>query len=442
MEGRRSIESTIRAAIREGRLAPGATVPSTRTLASQLGVARGTVVEAYAQLAAEGWLRTRQGAPTTVAPSVWLPAPLRPPVPRQARTYKYDLFPGEPDVSIFPMSRWLGALRKVAARGLVQALSYDADEGSVELRRALARYLERARGVAAGLEQIFICSGSADALATIAKVIAPGSMAIEDPGLSYHWELVTSAGASIVPLPVDAEGASAEPGDVAAALLTPAHQFPLGMSCSAERRDALIAWARKSGGLIIEDDYDGEFRFDREPIGAMQGRAPDDVLYIGTASKSLAPGLRIAWAVVPPRFVDAFATARRWRRTVASFDQRALAELIDDGSFERHLRRCRALYRHRRDDLLAAIADLDLGLDVLGVAAGLHAVVGLPPEGPDETSVRNEAVRLSLRIARLGPSWQTPPKLKGVIVGYSKPPAHAWRGALEALCQTLRCAFA
>ena len=149
MEGRRSIESTIRAAIREGRLAPGATVPSTRTLASQLGVARGTVVEAYAQLAAEGWLRTRQGAPTTVAPSVWLPAPLRPPVPRQARTYKYDLFPGEPDVSIFPMSRWLGALRKVAARGLVQALSYDADEGSIDLRRALARYLERARGVAA-----------------------------------------------------------------------------------------------------------------------------------------------------------------------------------------------------------------------------------------------------------------------------------------------------
>ncbi len=274
MEGRRSIESTIRAAIREGRLAPGATVPSTRTLASQLGVARGTVVEAYAQLAAEGWLRTRQGAPTTVAPSVWLPAPLRPPVPRQARTYKYDLFPGEPDVSIFPMSRWLGALRKVAARGLVQALSYDADEGSIDLRRALARYLERARGVAAGPEQIFICSGSADALATIAKVIAPGRMAIEDPGLSYHCELVTSAGASIVPLPVDAEGASAEPGDVAAALLTPAHQFPLGMSCSAERRDALIVWARKSGGLIIEDDYDGEFRFDREPIGAMQGRAP------------------------------------------------------------------------------------------------------------------------------------------------------------------------
>ena len=146
--------------------------------------------------------------------------------------------------------------------------------------------------------------------------------------------------------------------------------------------------------------------------------------------------------MVPPRFVDAFATARRWRRTVASFDQRALAELIDDGSFERHLRRCRTLYRHRRDDLLAAIADLDLGLDVLGVAAGLHAVVALPPEGPDETSVREEAVRLSLRIARLGPSWQTPPKLKGVIVGYSKPPAHAWRGALEALCQTLRRAFA
>ena len=432
----------MRAAIREGRLTPGATVPSTRTLASQLGVARGTVVEAYAQLAAEGWLRTSQGAPTKVAPSVWLPHPLLTPARKQARPFKHDLFPGEPDLSVFPMSRWMAAMRKVAGRGLGAALTYDPDEGSIELRYALARYLERARGVMAHPEQIVICSGSADALATIARALAPGTIAMEDPGLPYHSEVVTSSGASVVPLPLDAEGASAEPGDVAAALLTPAHQFPLGMSCSAQRRDALVAWARESGGLIIEDDYDGEFRFDREPIGAMQGRAPDDVVYVGTASKSLAPGLRLAWAVVPPRFLEAFLGARRWHRTVSSLDQRVLAELLDDASFDRHLRRCRTLYRHRRDDLVAAITDLDLGLDVLGVAAGLHAVIALPAEGPDETSVRAEARRLSLRIAVLGPSWQTPPKVKGVIVGYSKPPAHAWRGALEALCETLRRSMA
>ena len=432
----------MRAAIREGRLTPGATVPSTRTLASQLGVARGTVVEAYAQLAAEGWLRTSQGAPTKVAPSVWLPHPLLTPARKQARPFKHDLFPGEPDLSVFPMSRWMAAMRKVAGRGLGAALTYDPDEGSIELRYALARYLERARGVMAHPEQIVICSGSADALATIARALAPGTIAMEDPGLPYHSEVVTSSGASVVPLPLDAEGASAEPGDVAAALLTPAHQFPLGMSCSAQRRDALVAWARESGGLIIEDDYDGEFRFDREPIGAMQGRAPDDVVYVGTASKSLAPGLRLAWAVVPPRFLEAFLGARRWHRTVSSLDQRVLAELLDDASFDRHLRRCRALYRHRRDDLVAAITDLGLGLDVLGVAAGLHAVIALPAEGPDETSVRAEARRLSLRIAVLGPSWQTPPKVKGVIVGYSKPPAHAWRGALEALCETLRRSMA
>ncbi len=432
----------MRAAIREGRLTPGATVPSTRTLASQLGVARGTVVEAYAQLAAEGWLRTSQGAPTKVAPSVWLPHPLLTPARKQARPFKHDLFPGEPDLSVFPMSRWMAAMRKVAGRGLGAALTYDPDEGSIELRYALARYLERARGVMAHPEQIVICSGSADALATIARALAPGTIAMEDPGLPYHSEVVTSSGASVVPLPLDAEGASAEPGDVAAALLTPAHQFPLGMSCSAQRRDALVVWARESGGLIIEDDYDGEFRFDREPIGAMQGRAPDDVVYVGTASKSLAPGLRLAWAVVPPRFLEAFLGARRWHRTVSSLDQRVLAELLDDASFDRHLRRCRTLYRHRRDDLVAAITDLDLGLDVLGVAAGLHAVIALPAEGPDETSVRAEARRLSLRIAVLGPSWQTPPKVKGVIVGYSKPPAHAWRGALEALCETLRRSMA
>jgi GntR family transcriptional regulator / MocR family aminotransferase len=145
---------------------------------------------------------------------------------------------------------------------------------------------------------------------------------------------------------------------------------------------------------------------------------------------------------VPPRFLEAFLGARRWHRTVSSLDQRVLAELLDDASFDRHLRRCRTLYRHRRDDLVAAITDLELGLDVLGVAAGLHAVIALPAEGPDETSVRAEARRLSLRIAVLGPSWQTPPKVKGVIVGYSKPPAHAWRGALEALCETLRRSMA
>jgi GntR family transcriptional regulator / MocR family aminotransferase len=442
VEGRRSIESAIRADIREGRLAPGATVPSTRTLASRLGVARGAVVEAYAQLAAEGWLRTKQGAPTKVAPSVWLPHPLLTPARKQRAALKHDLFPGEPDLSIFPMSSWLAAMRKVASRGLGPALTYDRDEGSTQLRYALARYLERARGVVAHPEQIIICSGSADALATIARALAPGTIATEDPGLPYHNEVVASSGASVVPLPVDGDGASAEPGDVAAALLTPAHQFPLGMTCSAPRRDALIAWARRSGGLIIEDDYDGEFRFDREPIGAMQGRAPDDVVYIGTASKSLAPGLRLAWAVVPPRFLDAFLSARRWHRTVSSLDQRVLAELLDDGSFERHLRRSRTLYRHRRDDLVAAITDLDVGLDVLGVAAGLHAVIALPADGPDEMSVRDQALRSSLRLAILGPTWQTPPKVKGIIVGYSKPPAHAWRGALEALCETLCRALA
>ena len=442
MAGRHNIESAFRAAIREGRLAPGAAVPSTRTLASQLGVARGTVVEAYAQLAAEGWLRTKQGAPTRVAPSVWLPHPPVTPARKQAQAFKYDLFPGEPDLSVFPIAKWLSALRKVAGKGLVSALTYASDEGSTELRSALARYLERARGVVADPAQIVICSGSADALDTIARVIAPGTVAMEDPGLPYHCDLVRSAGAAVVPLPVDDEGASAEPGDAAAALLTPAHQFPLGMTCSPRRRDALIAWARRAGALIIEDDYDGEFRFDREPIGAMQGRAPDDVVYIGTASKSLAPGLRIAWAVLPPRFAEAFTAARRWHRTVASLDQKALAELLDDGTFERHVRHCRALYRRRRDELVAAIADLDLGLDVLGVAAGLHAVIALPSEGPDEASVRAEAHRSSLRIVTLGWSWQTAPKLKGIIVGYSKPPAHAWRAALEALCQTLRRALA
>jgi GntR family transcriptional regulator / MocR family aminotransferase len=400
-------------------------------------VARGTVVEAYAQLAAEGWLRTQQGAPTRVAPYSG-PRPSTAQAWQQAAAFKHDLSPGVPDLSFFPITTWLAAMRKAAGNGLPAALGYDSYKGSRELRTALSRYLEHARGVVADPAQIVICSGTGDALDTVARTMAPGAVAMEDPGLAYHNEIVAAAGASVVPLPVDADGASADPGDVAAAVVTPAHQYPLGVSCSALRRDALIAWARKTGGLIIEDDYDGEFRFDREPIGAMQDRSPDDVLYIGTASKTLAPGLRIAWVVVPQRFAEAFVAARRWRWTVSSLDQRALAELIDSGSFERHLRRCRAIYRRRRDELVAAVAKLELGLDVLGVAAGLHAVITLPPEGPEEAAVEAEAARHCLAVQTLGHSWQTAPKQKGIIVGYSRPPAHGWRAALDALCETLR----
>lgn len=416
----------------------GTRVPSTRTLAAQLGVARGTVINAYAQLAAEGWLCSRQGAPTTIA-MVAAGANVRAlrPVQASATTFLHSLRPGTPDLSLFPFPAWVAGLNKVVQRGLPSCLDYNAPEGSIELRRALSGYLERARGVVAEPDHLAICPSATEVLASVATAVAPGEIAMEDPGFPRHREVVAAAGAHVVPLPVDDQGAIGDPGPVAAAVVTPAHQFPLGTSASPARRNALVGWARSTGGLVVEDDYDGEFRFDREPIGAVQGLSPDDVLYVGTTSKSLAPGLRVAWAVLPSRFAEAF-KARLHSPAVPNLDQLALAELIESGGFDRHLRRCRAVYRRRRDELVKAVEAIDRGLVVRGVAAGLHAVVELPDNAPSEEAVVAEAARLSLELWPIGPCWQTSPHPKGLIVGYSYPPTHAWPAALEALCKVLR----
>lgn len=221
-------------------------------------------------------------------------------------------------------------------------------------------------------------------------------------------------------------------------LLTPAHQFPLGMPLQPDRRAAVVDWARRTGGLVLEDDYDGEFRYDRQPVGALQGLDPDRVVHLGTASKSLAPGLRLAWMVLPPGLADDLTATRGGMDTSGVLDQLTLAEFLTSGAYDRHVRSARLRYRRRRDALVAQVAARAPEVRVTGIAAGLHAVLRLPP-GTEQSVVRAAAWHglglYGLSVFRHPDATAHP--VDAVVVGYGTPPDHAWAGALEALCRTL-----
>jgi GntR family transcriptional regulator/MocR family aminotransferase len=445
--GRRAaLESALRAAIRDGRLVAGARIPSSRALAHDVGLARNTVAEAYAQLAAEGYLTARQGAPTRVAgridaaaeaaprprvaaPPGSAPASRAAPFPRDVEV-RHDFRVGVPDAGAFPRSAWLRAVRRALADAPDSALGQFDPLGRRELRVALAAYLGRARGVIADPDRIVVCSGFTQGLALLCHAL-DGPVALEDPCLHTLREIVPAAGLRVLPLAVDAHGALPDvPAAAAAVLITPAHQFPLGGTLAPGRRAAFVEWARATGGLVIEDDYDGEFRYDRQPVGALQGLDPERVVYAGTASKTLAPALRLGWLVLPERLVEPVTEARRLAGGhTAVLDQLALAELISSGGLDRHVRRMRQRYRRRRDALLAALDD---GARVQGVAAGLHLVL----EVDDEAAVLTAAAHEELALDTLSPYWHDsgPP---GLVLGYAAAPEHGYAQALAALTRTV-----
>jgi GntR family transcriptional regulator/MocR family aminotransferase len=300
VDGRRAgVERALRDAVRDGRLASGERLSATRRLASGLEVSRNTVKAAYDQLVTEGYLSARQGSGTRVASPPTLDAE-PPEAAARAREPRFDLRPGSPDVRAFPVAAWLRALRRATATAPPSAYDYGDPRGRIELRTALSGYLGRARGVIAPPERIAITSGYVQGLALLTRGLEGGVIAMEDPGLSFHREVVRRNGGVVVPVPVDERGACAEEvGDCGAIVVTPAHQYPTGVTLHPERRRALTDWARARGGLIVEDDYDGEFRYDRRPVGALQGMAPGQVVYLGTASKTLGPALRLGWMVLP-----------------------------------------------------------------------------------------------------------------------------------------------
>ena len=358
--GRRAgLEHALREAIRSGRLPPGTALPSTRSLAIDRGLARATVVTAYEHLAAEGYLVTRPGAGTRVAdlrlPTV-SPAHRPPTTPR----YRVDFRPGEPDGSLFPRAAWVRSVRQVLGRATDQLFSYGDQQGHPELRVQLAEYLARSRAMFAPPEAISIFGGLSSAFGFLAEMlrrVGTDRVAIEDPSLFILRDILALAGVQLFPVPVDTDGidvGALDRLDVGAVIVTPAHQYPLGHTMAPHRRVQLLDWARRRDAWIVEDDYDGEFRYDRQPVGALQGLDPDRVIYAGSASKSLAPALRIAWLALPGALTGPMAAVKHWRGGVSGLEQATLADFIARGELDRHLRHARTLYRRRHHGALGA----------------------------------------------------------------------------------------
>ncbi|SCK27537.1 GntR family transcriptional regulator / MocR family aminotransferase [Streptomyces sp. ScaeMP-e48] len=381
----RALQSALREAVRSGRLVAGTRLPSSRELAADLGVSRGLVTEAYEQLTAEGYLRSGQGAGTWVSGGVRAAArSVRDLAPRTPGA-RVDFRPGVPDLSLFPRAAWAATQRAVLGRLPHSSLGYPDPRGLPELREALAGLLARRRGVVADPERLVVCSGVAQATTLLGFVLREqglASVGVEDPGSPEHASLFAATGLGATSLPLDAEGLALGPlrrSGVRAVVTTPAHQFPTGIAYSAERRRKLLDWAREADAVIMEDDYDGDFRYDRAPVGALQGLDPERVVYTGSVSKSLAPGLRLGWLIAPASLTGRIVARKRTMDLGnPAIDQAVLADFISRGAYDRQLRRCQRAYRERRDAMVAALDEHFPGTEVSGIAAGLHIIARLP----------------------------------------------------------------
>lgn len=434
-----SLAGALRAAVRDGRLPAGSPLPASRGLADDLGVSRGVVVRAYEQLVAEGYLRSHQGRGTVVgevhaatgseAPSTDLVLPAS---------------PGLPALGTFPRRDWLRAMETALAELPDADLGYGDPRGHPRLRRALAAYLGRTRAVVAPVDQIVVTAGFAQAIRLIAEALLGHGIDVvgmEDPGSVGVAAAVRAAGVRTRPVPVDDAGLDVDAlraSGVGAVCVTPAHQFPTGVVLAPERRTALLEWAA-AGGVVIEDDYDAEYRYDRAPVGALQGLAPDRVVYGGSVSKALAPGLRLGWVVAPAWIAATIADAKLWADiSTPVLDQVALAVFIENGSLDRHIRRTAVRYGRVRQQLLAAVDQHLPGWTVTGVAAGLHAV--LVPPAPVPGDARGRAIRAAsaagLRVVPLDTDVESD-EGAGVVVGYGAATAGAIDGGVRAFATGL-----
>lgn len=416
---RAQLEQGLREAIRDGRLRPGTRLPSSRALAVDLRATRGVVVAAYDQLTAEGYLTSRQGRGTVVN-AVTRPDPPRRPDPAPVGV-RYDFRPGGPDVGLFPHAAWARATHTALRSLSAHALGYSDTAGLPVLRETLADYLRRVRGLSCEPDDVVVCNGFSHGLSLLARVLADRDtagrgIAVEDPGHPVWRDQIEWAGARCLSVGVDDEGVRVDrlaDSGAGAVLITPAHQYPTGAVLSAARRVALADWARSGGNHIIEDDYDAEYRYDRQPVGALQGVAPDHVSYAGSLSKSLAPGLRLGWLVVPPALRGDLAAARAHiDRFTSSIVQATAAEFIRNGDLDRHLRRTRRVYHRRRDALITALRQHLPECQPTGISAGLHVVVRLP-DGTDGAGAVDLAARHGILMRPL------PSRPSALVMGYS-----------------------
>jgi GntR family transcriptional regulator/MocR family aminotransferase len=427
----RQIEASIRGRIRSGALPAGVALPPTRALAAELGVTRGVVVEAYAQLVAEGYLTSRSGGYTQVAPTAAAVSPAAAPKPGRSAPARWprpvvDFGYGRGNVAAFPRAAWLRSVRRVLTEAADERLGYLDGHGAVELRSALAAYLNRVRGTNADPETIIITSGYAQAVPLLMGVLAARgarTVAVEDPSASDDARPIAQAlGLNVVGVPVGGDGVHVDALaelDADILILTPSHQWPTGGVLSPQARAAVLGWAQRTGALVLEDDYDAEYRYDRAPIGAMQGLDPERVAYAGTASKTLAPGFRLGWLILPRELLEPFAEAKLLAdRGSPILDQLTFADFLSRGEFDRHLRRMRPTYRSRRDALLTALAQHLPELEPAGIAAGLHLVAWLPQD-LEEATVIAAAAREGVAVAGVSPYRLSPAPRGGFIFGYS-----------------------
>jgi len=446
---RSQLEVGLREAIRTGRLAGGERLPSSRELARELGVSRGLVQECYGQLLSEGYLTSQVGSATRVASGAHQVAPEPAKLREPARRLIADFRAGVPDLASFPRADWVWATREACSRVATADLDYGDPAGSAELRDVLAGYLRRVRAAAAEPEHVIVSTGFAQGLGIVLRALVQAGVrcaAFEDPGYgsAESDETVRAAeaiGVRVVHVPVDDLGI-----DVAAlsecgaevVVVTPAHQSPTGVVLAASRRHALVEWATQNGTFIVEDDYDSEFRYDREPIGVLQGLAPDQVFTIGTASKALVPAVRLGWVLAPRSLAEAVAAEKLISdRGSSTLDQLALAALIRSGRYDRHLRRMRTIYARRRAQLIAALAQHAPTVRLTGLAAGFHAVAHLPHSSDEQAVVAAARERLvglrGMASYRATPGAAAPQ----LVLGFGNVSEHAIEPAISAVADLL-----
>jgi GntR family transcriptional regulator / MocR family aminotransferase len=435
--------TALRDAVRSGRLTTGTALPPSRSLAADLGLARNTVADAYAELVAEGWLASRQGAGTWVVNATGNQLPARPRGSHGVPTHNF--LPGSPDVSAFPRTAWLASTRRALNSAPTEALRMGDPRGRPELRTAVAEYLARARGVRVAPETVMISAGTRHAVEVLARMLGPaGPIALEAYGLFIFRDCIAAQRVPTVPIGFDEMGAAVSELDnlrTPAVLLTPAHHYPHGVPLHPSRRTAVVDWAQRSGSYVIEDDYDGEFRYDRQPVGALQSLDPDRVIYLGSTSKSLTPVLRLGWMVLPADLIDDVVAAmggQQWY--VDGIAQLTMADFIVSGGYDRHIRRMRTAYRRRRDVLVRRLAPFAPAVSISGVSAGLHLLLTLPAGTEHEVLRRAGDADVGIAgLSRLRHPLAGPqvPRPDGVVVNFGTPAEYAFPAAVDALCAVL-----
>jgi len=446
------LSALLRAQVAQGLLRAGDRLPPSRALAEELGLSRWVVTEAYDQLKAEGYLSGRIGAGTVVSAGT---SPTRPaPTPPSAGGAAYsgaaelDLSPALPDLASFPRALWRTAIGRALAHVSDAELGHPDPDGAPALRATMADYLRRVRGIDATAGQVHITQGVRSAVLLLSRVLREGGasrVAVEDPSWPRLREAVRAGGLEVVAVPVDSAGLRVDLlPDLAvdAVFTTPTHQFPTGVPLSAQRRGELITWARRRGGVVVEDDYDAEFRYDRRPVGALAALSGEHVVYLGSASKSLSPAVQLGWMVVPAQLSAALQRAKEVSGgLVPTLDQHALVHLIADGAYDRHLRRMRRRYQQRRSALVRALADLRVpGSTAQGMNAGLHVLHHLPPD-LDEEAVRRACLARGMSVLGLG-QCSAAGTVPGLVLGYGNVAEHRAPAVSAALAACIAAARA